>query len=312
MLEFLPGQHSLDHDITVFNVTSFTMVGSLFSSSSSLGEPTTTISCIGPATLAFYEGQDVKLQAIEFAHCGDIHQPAIMVSSVQYFEMVDCSVKDSRSVGVLGNASALSLYSTSFHNSSSTGLIIRNGLAKFTGNTTFARNGNAPFIDLSNTCFRCGGGLAAVNSSVQFIGIALFVGNTAELGGGVFAYYSTLSCNGTMLFVRNAAENKGGGITAFNTSLEFYGNTTLSTNVAYRGGGMNIKSSVLLCNGTLVFDSNRAKFGGGILASFGSSVSFYGSAAFTTNSASLGGGVSIQNSALLCNGTVAFVSNSAE
>ncbi len=135
ILEFLPGQHSLDHNITVFNATSFTMVGSLFSSSSSLGESTTTISCIGPATLSFYEIQEVKLQAIEFVHCGDIHQPAIMVSSVQHFEMVECSVKKSRSVGVLANASVLSLYSTSFHGSLIIGLIAMNGFTKFTGNS---------------------------------------------------------------------------------------------------------------------------------------------------------------------------------
>ncbi len=97
-LEFLPGQHSLNHDIAVFNVTSFTMVGSLFSSSSSLGESTTVIT--GPATLWFYKCQEVKLQAIELVHCGDIRQPAIMVSSVQYFEMIECTLRDSRGVGV--------------------------------------------------------------------------------------------------------------------------------------------------------------------------------------------------------------------
>ncbi len=175
-LEFLPGQHSLDHGITVFNVTSFTMVGSLFSSSSSLGKPTTTISCIGPATLSFYESQEMKLQAlsIEFVHCGDIHQPAIMVSSVQYFEMIECSVRDSRGVGVLANASALFLHSITLHNSSSTGLNIKNGLAEFTGNSTFTRNGNAAFNDLNCSCFadnsfRWGGGFAVVFSSLVLL-----------------------------------------------------------------------------------------------------------------------------------------------
>ncbi len=81
----------------------FTMVGSLFSSLSSLGEPTTTISCIGPAILSFYESQEVKLQAIEFVHCSDIDQPAIMVSSVQYFEMIECRLKDGRSFVVFSS-----------------------------------------------------------------------------------------------------------------------------------------------------------------------------------------------------------------
>ncbi len=112
---------------------SFTMVGSLFSSSSSLGEPTTTISCIGPATLSFYEIQEVKLQTSEFVNCGDIDQPAIMVSSVQYFETIECRLKDSRSFVVI--AYDLTLYSTSFHGSLIIGLIAMNGFTKFTGNS---------------------------------------------------------------------------------------------------------------------------------------------------------------------------------
>ncbi len=362
ILEFLPGQHSLDHDITVFNVTSFTMVGSLFSSSSSLGEPTTTITCIGPATLSFYKSQEVTLQAIELVLCGDIHQPAVMVSSVQYFEMVECNVKDSRSVGVLANMSFLTLYSASFHNSLSTGLIVMNGFAKFTGNTTLTRNGNASFINLKSTCFaenslRCGGGFAAVNSSVNFLGIAFFMGNAAVFGGGVFANYSTLvfqerrffeenetvrqfptalhdtifkaniasrggggllilnstlHCNSTILFARNAAVGPGGGISASDSSLEFYGNTIiLLLNSALHGGGMNVESSDLTCDGTVAFEGNRAVEQGGGISASSSSVSFYGSAAFTTNNAYQGGGMDMQSSDLICDGTAVFDSNRA-
>ncbi len=159
----------------------------------------------------------MKLQAIEFVHCGDIHKPAIMVSSVQHFEMIECSLKDSRSVGVLVNMSILTLYSTSFHNSSSTGLIVRNGLTMFTGNITFTRNGNAS-NDLNSRRFadnslRYGGGFAAVNSSVHFLGIAFLVGNAAMLGGGVFANYSTLVFQGCQIFEENESVS-GGGINA--------------------------------------------------------------------------------------------------
>ncbi len=84
-------------------------------------------------------------------------------------------------------------------------------------------------------------------------------------------------------------------------------------NSALQGGGMNMQSSELICKGTVAFDSNRAeKTGGGIAASSGSSVSFYGSAVFTTNNAFQGGGMNIQSSELICNGTTVLDSNRAE
>ncbi len=106
---------------------------------------------------------------------------------------------------------------------------------------------------------------------------------------------------GFTVFTNNTVEFSGGGIDGFSSLLAFYGNVTLSANTAYQGGGMDIESSDLICDGTVVFDSNRAaKVGGGVSASFGSSVSFYGSAVFTANTAYQGGGMDIQSSDLIC------------
>ncbi len=73
---------------------------------------------------------------------------------------------------------------------------------------TFTRNGNAFYNGLNSRCFAgnylgCGGGFAADNSSVHFLGIAFFMGNAAELGGGVFANYSTLVFQGRRFFEDN-------------------------------------------------------------------------------------------------------------
>ncbi len=66
-----------------------------------------------------------------------------------------------------------------------------------------------------------------------------------------------------------------------------------------------IQSSDLICNGTVVFDSNKAEtFGGGFSAYFGSYVSFNGSTAFTANSAYQGGGMNMQGCNLICNGNI--------
>ncbi len=63
---------------------------------------------------------------------------------------------------------------------------------------------------------------------------------------------------------------------------------------------------------TLSSKLTAAKVGGGVSASFGSSVSFYGSAVFTANSAYRGGGMDIEASGMTSYGFTVFANNTVE
>ncbi len=89
------------------------------------------------------------------------------------------------------------------------------------------------------------------------------MGNSALQGGGMNIQSSELICNRTIVLDSNRAERLGGGIATLHSSLELSGNTTLMGNSAIYGGGMGIESSELICNGTIVLDSNRAEILGG-------------------------------------------------
>ncbi len=95
-------------------------------------------------------------------------------------------------------------------------------------------------------------------------------------------------------------EFSGSGIDGFSSLLAFHGNVTLSANTAYQGGGMDIESSDLICDGTVVFDSNKAErvVGGGISA-WNDSFKFYGNTTLLGNTA-YQGGMGIQGSVLIC------------
>ncbi len=171
-------------------------------------------------------------------------------------------------------------------------------------------NGTVAFV--SNSAEGFGGGIIALFS--KFFGSAVFTNNSATWGGGMHLWGSVLICNGTVAFVSNSAEKQGGGINAFYSSLKFYGNTTLMGNSAIQGGGMGIWNSVLICNGTVAFDSNRAEGVGGGIAATSGSLEFYGNTTLMDNSALQGGGgMNIERTNLMYNGTVAqFDSSRAE
>ncbi len=325
-LEFLPGQHHLDSDITVFNVTSFTMLGS-----TSHGESMTTITCTGPAAISFMECQEVRLLAVKFVHCGTVDQPALTVNSIQYFVMINCSLTDSRSTGILACRSSLALYSISLYNSTGTGLIVMNGVAEFTGTTWFSGNGNPVLTKRDSFCFadsplKCAGGFAAVNTSTYFLGMTVFEKNAAEYGGAIFVSGCTaVVFQGFQLFENNQGYT-GGGVFAIKSNLKFLKSDSpvslrmvpftdtayFTNNSAFHGGGIHIRNSSLICDGAVVLNTNTAKvLGGGIFANLNSSVSFSGSAVLSDNIAVIGGGIDIEDSSMTCAGTISLHGNIA-
>ena len=96
---FLPGDHTLDTNITVANVTRLTMCGE-----SSSGNRATVI-CSGPVGLSFTSIVNFKIHSLTFTSCNRLlksdfgvdYDPlyaALGLQSTQYDELVNCSFHD--------------------------------------------------------------------------------------------------------------------------------------------------------------------------------------------------------------------------
>ena len=136
---FLPGDHTLDTNITVANVARLTMRGE--SSSDNLP----TIVCNGPVGLSFTRMVDLKVHFLSFTSCSrDFSDPskyALLLDMVELAELVNCF----------------------FHDNHGTALVVMNTNVILTGNTDFTRN----YCE-DDYCVG-GGGIAANNSKLTFI-----------------------------------------------------------------------------------------------------------------------------------------------
>ena len=299
---FLPGDHTLEMNITVANVDRLTMCGE--SSSDNLP----TVVCNGVVGLSFTNMVDFKVHSLAFTACSrDFSDPlaskyALLLDMVELAEQVNCS----------------------FHDNLGTALVVMNTNIILAGNTDF-------------TCNHCeddycvgGGGIAANSSNLTFIGDTLFIGNNARFGNNathgaagidiidcsltstgnihfinntnmgyfidyfnlvgppaaIWASASSLHFNGTNNFISNSA-NTGiaGAIAVTNTSLSFTGSSNFNYNSGFYGGAIYGEcDSVLSFSGTNTFIGNLAKnYGSAIIASGSKSVNFTGTNVFNNN-----------------------------
>ena len=318
----LPGEHYLDTDMEVANITKFVLLGESTSLSPIPSRP--SVVCNGQATIVLYNITYLMIDAIELRFCGTDSLPAIQVHFVHQMAVIASVFWYSRSVSLLALGSCLTVTGSKFHNSSNTGLVLSGCTAVFQGRNFISNN--------------TGGGIVASNSTIKFTGNTSFVSNSADHGGGILAVdtiiYSRSSitfsgnravhCAGVYLdassmhfsgntdIVSNAAEF-GGGICAINrSSLVISGYTTFRDNFAiYDGGGLLLYYSTANCTGHNSFSNNAAKYGGGISADDRSVLNLSGST-FTNNSAVFGAGIHLEGSRLSCMSDVKFEHNLAE
>ena len=95
---FLPGDHTLDTNITVANVARLTM----------RGEPTSSniaaIVCDGPVGLSFTSMVELKILSLAFTSCGRKHAYAAMyIQSTSYGELVNRSFHENANACVVNN-----------------------------------------------------------------------------------------------------------------------------------------------------------------------------------------------------------------
>ena len=195
------------------------------------------------------------------------------------------------------------------------------------GGTTFDGSsmivsGNVSFTNNSVGCFSCsGGGLFTQNSNVT-IRDAIFANNHASCqqggqGGGILAQVdSTILLTGRVSFVNNSA-NAGGAVFLSWSTMEVTTEVSLMQNSArINGAGISIFASRMSVSGSVLFSDNYAdgnhydKKGGGMDVE-DSIIIVNGTMSFINNSADLGGGIHFADSNMTIFGKVYFVRNEA-
>ena len=286
---FLPGDHTLDTNITVANVASLTMHGETSS------DNTATIICSGSVGLSFTSMVDFTVHSLAFASCSrDFSDPlaskyALLFDLVEIAELENCS----------------------FHDNLGTALVVMNTNIILAGNTDFTRN------HCEDDYCVGGGGIAANSSNLTFIGDTMFIGNNAKFGNnathgaaGIDIINSSLTSTGNIHFINNA--NTGyfigyfnlygppGAIWASASSLHFTGSNNFIGNSANTGiaGAIAVTNTSLSFTGSSSFIYNSGFSGGAIYAECDSVLSFSRTNTFIGNSAMVYG------SAIIASGTM--------
>ena len=330
---FLPGDHVLNVNVTVANVSRLTMHGE-----SSSGNMATVVRN-GSVGFSFTNMVDFTIYCLAFTSYNrsrgyGIHpasNSAMLLQSSLYSKLVNCSFHDNIGAALTVRNTSITLVENEFtHNQCACeslneeralgcGITAVNSTLTFMGNTSFLENNQT--ASLLSDPFDCGGAVWASASSLHFNGTSSFIGNSANgksVGGAILAETnSSLSFADTSNFVNNSADVGGAIFTYINVVLIFNGTNSFISNSAssYGGGAIYAHNSVITFNGTNSFISNSADntSGGAIAAVSSTSLSFIGTSEFIHNLAHYEGGAiaAISHVVLTFNGTNNFSNNSA-
>ena len=316
---FLPGEHVLDTNFTVANISNLTMYGESSSGSAA------TVVCNASVGFNFTGIGNFRISSLAFTLCG--RSPlaltvacklyAVLLESIDYAELVNCSFHDN-----LGTALAVyntnvflaesNMFAHNHYESSTPGSYIGGScITALSSNLTFT--GNNTFVE--NIATYHTGGIYVMNCNLNSTGSILFINNsnvhdTNHDAGAIWASRSSLQFTGNSNFIGNLA-HVAGAIYTQNTALSFTGISNFNHN---HGGIAAVSTSnniILSFSGTTNFISNG---GGGIHAFMNTSLSFHGTVTFTDNKAALwGGGLRLSNSffSVLPNTTVYWKRNHA-
>ena len=327
---FLPGDHVLDRNITIANVTRLTMHGESSSDSRA------TVVRYGIVGFRFINIVDFSILSLAFTSYNrswsygshSASNSALFLHSTQNAKLVKCFFHDNLGTALTVNNTSITLVQNKFiHNQCACrsfgdmlelgcGVTTFNSNLTFTGNTSFHNSTQKAFYTYVN----CAGAIWASASSLHFTGTNNFIGNSANGINGVGAIYAqantSLSFSGTSTFTHNLAEYGGAIGTVANVIVTFNGTNNFTSNSANDGGGAIFASSntSLSFSGTSTFIHNLAEAGGAIVTVDNVIVTFSGTNNFTSNSAKDSGGAIFarSNTSLSFNGASHFSLNSAE
>ena len=301
---FLPGDHTLDTNITVANVDRLTIHGE-----SSSGKIATVV-CSGTVGLSFTRMVEFKMRSLAFTSCSRLLRytniilhytntlvyGAMSLQSTQYTELVNCS----------------------FHDNNGTALLVNNTNITLAGHTEFTHNRACGNITL-------GGAIIAVSSNLTFTGNTTFLGNSAisgqcsflygnGRGGAIYTSDTVLRFSGTNNFINNTADGGGVILANNNTVLSFSGtNNFIDNSAGFGSGGVTwaYENAVLNFSGTNNFIKNSVGIDGGVIIAYENTIlNFSGTNNFINNSAFRGGAIYTEtNTTLTFTGIIYFTNN---
>ena len=328
---FLPGDHVLNTNITVYNVTRLTMDGA------SSGHKAAVV-CSGPVGLSFTSLMDFKIYSLAFTSCSRKYGSlaptdyALLLQFTQNAKLVSCSFHDNigtalvvnnTSVTLAGNSEFTHNYCQSTFCLGGGGIAALSSYVTFIGNTTFLENIALFYEPHSNTSGGGGAIYTSNNSVLSFNGNNNFTSNLANYGGdggAICASNAALTFKGTSNFINNSADSGGFGgaiIALDNTVISFNGTNNFINNSANYGLGgavLILDSAVLSLNGINNLRNNTAVYGGAIYTLGHAVIRFNGASNFISNSAGFGHGGAIyasDHAAISFIGASNFISNSA-
>ena len=331
---FLPGDHVLDMNITVANISRLAMCGE--SSSGYVA----TVACNGAVGFSFSSVADFKTHSLTFTSCGRKYDGSgftatLLLESIDNVELVNCCFQDSLGRSLTVYDTSITLAENNEFSHGRGGITALDSNLIFIGNTTFIGNDGSAVINVTNCCLSSTGSIHFINnlntddhdsyyvagaiwastSFLSFNGTSNFINNSYS-GGAIYAFNNTLlSFTGTSNFISNGAA-AGGAINAFNNIiLSFSGTSNFISNSADNGGAIFAYNTIHLSfSGTSNFISNSADSGGAIYAYNTIHLSFKGTSNFTNNLAYIGGGAidAEDNTSLSFTGTTNFINNSAK
>ena len=342
---FMPGDHTLDMNITAANIVRLNLLGETSSGY------VVKVVCNGSVGFNFTNMTDFKAKSLTFTSCGRNYgsskfKATLLLESIKHTELVNCSFHDNIGTALTVRDTNITLAENikfTHNHCDRKGLIPNSacigggGITAydssliFTGNITFNGNAVSTIIKVTNCSLTSTGSIHFLNnsypgdspvaiwvstSSLNFNGTSNFINNFITLTadctywGAIFAFNKTsLSFSGTSNFINNSAHCYGDAIVAAeHTCVSFTGTSNFISNVGR--AIYAFRNSSVSFDGTSNFINNSGGNGGAIVA-YNTYLNFSGTSNFINNSADyVGGAIGAEDNTLLSvTGTINFINN---
>ena len=246
---FLPGDHSLDTDFNISNISSLAIVGN----TSSFPKLTSRVVCNNTdAMVAIANVSHLSIAALEVLSCGqnNVERVSVRVHTVENFRLSSFHLSHSSPLHIYNSAAWLE--DNSFANNTGTGC----GGSLKTERSNVTLTGTNSFVQ--NHCRGYGGGMCVIGSTVASNGSVSFVGNNVTLGGGgLLSNLSIVTFTGNIVFEGNYAHSFGGGFAVVRKSPSFFsGNSSFTSNSCYGSGCAVYSTGLLNFTGESIFLNN--------------------------------------------------------
>ena len=302
ILAFLPGNYSLETNITFEGLDNLTLSGN----STSFPQVTISILCSQDAGMVFTDIGELFIADIAFVSCGSFYTASVQLEHISQASITNCIFQGGQNGALSVINSSVHLSKSKFNNNSA---LYSAGGALAIESSHINISGNSFTNNIASSTHGSGGGVYMNNSTANIIG-NMFTNNSASVfGGGVFSEDSTVSFSNN-LFKNNIAQY-GGGVFFVGSTVNF-SNNSFKNNTAQYGGGIEAEynSSVIATNNT--FTRNFARVGGGGVDVYNEAVANLMDNSFEYNSAvEFGGGVFSENSTVSLSNNL-FKNNTAQ